>query len=836
MARAALDPSYHASASGSGVRFHNLAQGFEVEVENEGFAVRIARESADRWLRTRTLRCDGRENEIDPGEPSVRANRAELRRGPVREWMINGAPGLEHGFTLSESACPKSTRAVQVDVEVVGMRADAAVDGAALLGPRGTTLRYSHLRAHDARGIELPASMRISPARIELLVDTSRANWPITIDPLLWVETRKITASDGAAQETFGYHVAVSGDTAVVGAPGSSIGAAYVYVRNGTSWVPQQKLTPSDGAPFDAFGGAVAISGDTILVSSFLDDLTHADQGSVYVFVRNGSTWSEQQKLFAADGAAQNKFGRYLALDGDTAAIGPLEIQIGTQIQQGAVYIFERTGTTWTQRQRLTASDAARFDFLGTSLSLHGNRLLVGAQGDDDEPNNYANRGAAYVFVSTDGTWVEHQKLVASDGDAFDLFGRAVALHGDTALVAAVKQDGAGVTRGRVYAFRESGSVWSERQTLLQSDVTQEASFGSALDVGTNVAVIAAPTHAFDGSSGAAYFFERTSATWVERQILSSSDGVENDLFGNAVALDGYTALIGAAEADIGANVNQGAAYVFALTGGSCATNTECATGFCVNAVCCRTACAGVCEHCGGATAGTCTRIADGGPPKPPGCSGFACNGTNSGCPDSCSSDADCVGGYECVATVCIPITDAGGDGAGGADGSDGGGLSGSGGVGGVTPDAAADSGGTDSSSSSGGSAGAADGAATGGSAGSADGAATGGSTGSSGSGGTQVGGMAGVGGSTGGTDSGSGGVMPDAGAGVGGRGSATGGSAGAGGAGRDGGAGAATGGAAGGEDDGCSCRTTPSRSHLPPGALMLSLTFATWTYRRRRR
>ncbi len=167
----------------------------------------------------------------------------------------------------------------------------------------------------------------------------------------------KLTASDAAAGDVFGFSVALSGDTALVGAvgdddAGSFSGSAYVFVRSGTSWIQQAKLTASDAASNDIFGGSVALIGDTALVGAAGDDDAGSVSGSAYVFVRSGTTWTEQAKLTASDAAAGDRFGIAVALNGSTAlVVAPNDDDAA--FSSGSAYVFVRSGTTWSQQAKL---------------------------------------------------------------------------------------------------------------------------------------------------------------------------------------------------------------------------------------------------------------------------------------------------------------------------------------------------------------------------------------------------------------------------------------------------------------------------------------------------
>jgi len=272
-------------------------------------------------------------------------------------------------------------------------------------------------------------------------------------DNSTWTEQAKLTASDGANDDDFGKAVAVYGDTALIGAQydddkGTSSGSVYVFVRGGTTWTQQAKLTASDGAPYDWFGWSVALDEDTAVIGATGDDDKGAGSGSVYVFVRDGITWTQQAKLTANDGAPSDFFGNSVALDVDTAIIGAhSNDDRGTD--SGSAYVFMRSDTTWTEQAKLTASDGAANDYFGRSVSIDVETALVGASGSN-------NTGAAYVFMRGGTTWTEQAKLIASDGASGDNFGYSVSLDGETALVGAYQDDDKGSGSGSAYVYELS--------------------------------------------------------------------------------------------------------------------------------------------------------------------------------------------------------------------------------------------------------------------------------------------------------------------------------------------------------------------------------------------
>jgi hypothetical protein len=203
----------------------------------------------------------------------------------------------------------------------------------------------------------------------------------------VWTLQQKLKATPAGGFDQFGSAVALSSDTAVVGARTDDVGAnsqqgsVAVFVRNGAAWTFQQKLTASDGAAFDRFGSAVALSGDSVLVSATGDDIDgNQEQGSAYVFVRNGAAWLQQQKLTVGDGS---RLGDAVALSGDTAVVG-------------ASYVFTRSGAIWTHQQKLTIDGGAASRLFGDAVALSGDTVLVGAAGTNIGGN--FGQGAVYYF------------------------------------------------------------------------------------------------------------------------------------------------------------------------------------------------------------------------------------------------------------------------------------------------------------------------------------------------------------------------------------------------------------------------------------------------------
>jgi hypothetical protein len=391
-----------------------------------------------------------------------------------------------------------------------------------------------------------------------------------------FIQQQKLLAGDAAMNDQFGFSVAISGNTAVVGAIGKmngfalSAGAAYVFVRNGAVWSQQQKLALTNPANDDGFGVAVSISGETLVVGASAKDIGNlVNAGAAYVYVRNGNVWSQQQQLTASDSVGNELLGGSVAISGETIVAGARKASHSNLNEPGAVYVFTRTGTTWSQQQKLIASDPFHTDELGTSVAISGDTIVACSPDKRNAPLN--NAGAAYVYVRSGSLWSEQQKLTASDADMNDAFGTSVSISGETVIVGARGDDTpAGVDAGAAYVFVRNGALWSEQQKLSTSDGMAGDNFGHSVAISGDRAVICAPFDPpMNGNGVGAYVFERTGSLWTETQKLTRNDST--GFFANAVAISGGTIVVGAS-GDNAAATNAGAAYVFALA----CTNITC--------------------------------------------------------------------------------------------------------------------------------------------------------------------------------------------------------------------------------------------------------------------
>jgi hypothetical protein len=426
----------------------------------------------------------------------------------------------------------------------------------------------------------------------------------------------------------FGTSVSISGDTIVAGTVGqdydasggnllSGAGAAYVFTRSGTTWTQQQKLvgTGTNGRMAgDGLGGSVAISGDTVAVGAKSQGYDAAGAnlisgaGAVYVFTRSGSTWTLQQKIVGTGTnarVASDSFGYAVALSSDTlVATSPNQGYDATganlTTSAGAAFVYLRSGTTWTQQQKLVGTGTngrIANDNFGSSAAISVDTVVVGAtgQGYDDLGGNFiAGAGAAYVYLRSGTTWTQQQKLVATGTNARvagDQFGSGVGLSGDYAAVGASLQDydvgGANskTSAGAAFTFTRTAANWAQDARFDGSIYGRTyGNFGNsvALSEDGTTLVVGASRDSYDGNgqnylsdAGAVFVYLRSGNTWTFQQKLAgtgTNGRVSNDRFGTSVAIYGNTIVVGAFQQDYdasGANsvTDAGAAYVYTRSG-----------------------------------------------------------------------------------------------------------------------------------------------------------------------------------------------------------------------------------------------------------------------------
>jgi hypothetical protein len=501
---------------------------------------------------------------VDPARPRVRANRVTYARGPIREWYVNGPLGLEQGFDVARPPACSGSRPITLLMSPSGSLAAHADPGGVVFGSGAGALRYGGLVATDAEGHTLRAWTEVAGGSVLIRVDDRGARYPLRIDP--FIQQAKLHAADGAAGDQFGYSVAVSADTLVVGAPQQRLrnlpGAAYVFTKPASGWADATetaKLTASDGAAGDTFGRSVAVFEGTVAVGAAGHNVgANTGQGAVYVFAKPPSGWrdaTQTAQLTASDGASASGLGVSVATDG-------LTIVAGAPFDR-AVYVFERRPGGWVDASQTAELTTSAHGDLGTSVALANNTVFAADQAAAPERVD--------VFVMPVKGWKDLARpaaeLVATNAAPIR---NAIAASADTVAVGGFDDNSFGVA----YVFERPAAGWTgtvaPSAELRASDAFLNDHFGDTVALNGEIIVVGAPGPSTPTVAGKAYVFERPASGWAdatESASLTVPGLAIGDHLGRAVAASGDTALIGASEErDAPATSGQGAAYAFLIS------------------------------------------------------------------------------------------------------------------------------------------------------------------------------------------------------------------------------------------------------------------------------
>ena len=586
----ALDHAHRFEADGSGaLRATNATQGYAARLDGRGLAIDAADAPA---FGLETVGWDGRAitgarvasvtaapggsvGSVDSGD----GRRAQYDWGAgLVEWFVNRPAGLEHGYTIERDRRPDAPLTVVLHRR--GSLTATLTDGDRSLAFVDADGRerfgYDGLVAFDADGALLDARFVLSdaaPHRIEIRVDDSEARYPITIDPI--VQQAYIKATNTGTGDQFGQSVALDGAYALIGANLESsastgvdgdqaddtlgnAGAVYALQRTGPSWGHAAYLKASNTDGFDRFGGAVDVSGATFVIGANAE--------------RSAATGVNGDQ---SDNSAPNA---------------------------GAAYVFEPSGSSWTQVAYLKASNAEENDVFGFAVAIDGDTIAVGAPEErsaatsvngDESDNSAQGAGAVYVFRRSGGAWSQEAYLKASDAEAGDRFGWSLALEGDRLVIGAPDEgDLNAPRRGVVYVFERVGTAWSQVARLTASNADQLDRFGHSVTLSGDTIVVGATGERSSspgvdgdqldnlaGNAGAAYVFVSNGGGWAQEAYLKASNPGQSDEFGHAVSLDGDVLVVTAhreASASSGIDSAQndnsafmtGAGYLFMRTEG----------------------------------------------------------------------------------------------------------------------------------------------------------------------------------------------------------------------------------------------------------------------------
>jgi hypothetical protein len=353
----------------------------------------------------------------------------------------------------------------------------------------------------------------------------------------------ELKVSEPVFSDLFGWSVAVSGTTAVVGEYTGAQGAAYVFTKTASGWKQVAELEGSDSAS-DEFGWSVGISGKTAVVGA------RGGGGRAYVFTKKAAGWKQTAELKGADTVAGDQFGYSVAISGSIIVVGAPGSMSSSDLNAGRAYVFTKRAGYWTQVAKLKGSDTVVGDAFGYSVAVSGTTVVVGAP-DYTIPTL---TGRAYIYTETVGRWKQTAELNGAGPVTLEQFGGSVAISGTTAIVGA---PGFLNNAGRVYLFNRQGATWTLLASLTEGDPVSGDYFGDSVAISGNIAVAGAEGDATN--AGQAYVLTKKAGRWGEIGALEGSDTVAQDFLGRSVAISGTIAVVGASNHD----ANTGRAYVF---------------------------------------------------------------------------------------------------------------------------------------------------------------------------------------------------------------------------------------------------------------------------------
>jgi hypothetical protein len=360
--------------------------------------------------------------------------------------------------------------------------------------------------------------------------------------------------------DEYGYTVSIDSNYAVVGAPGykNHMGMAYVLFNNGNDWITQAKLTASDGSANDYFGASLCISGDNIVIGAYDDDDNGINSGSAYVFSKPIAGWAnmtQTAKIKADDGSDYNYFGSSIGISGDNIVVGAYNDD-DNGAQSGSAYVFTKPVTGWkdtTQTAKIIPSDGAAADNFGSSVSISGDIIVVGA---NQNKNNNIRTGSAYIFERPIAGWAnmtQTAKIKADDGSENDFFGNSVGISGDNIIVGSYFDDDNGYLSGSAYVFTKPIAGWvdtTQTAKIKGSDLVSGDYFGCNVSISKDKIVVGAYGDDDNGpSSGSAYVFTKPVTGWTnmtQTTKIKPSDGIPEDEFGYSVGISGDNIIVGA--------------------------------------------------------------------------------------------------------------------------------------------------------------------------------------------------------------------------------------------------------------------------------------------------
>jgi hypothetical protein len=371
----------------------------------------------------------------------------------------------------------------------------------------------------------------------------------------------RLTASNGAANDQLGRTLDLDGDVAVVAAKNGVF--PYVWERIDGSWQQVTQLDPGEPIGSVIYGYSVAVSGQIIAVGAPESPSAGPRRSGVHMFEKIGGVWTHTGKLTVDEDQTNDYFGGALDLSGDRLVVGAEGANVGMAQLQGAAYVFVKGPTGWALEDKLVGADGSTYDLFAQSVTIEGDRVVVGCSGADNGLGSpYSDAGAVYVFERNGNGWLQTAKLVAPIVAQYEGLGRRVALHGDTIAAGApgVRVNG-NVRQGAVDVFERVGGIWQHRSRVVASDGEAEESLGQqGLALTADRLYVGLTGNVVDGvPTGSVYSYRRDAGgQWFQAVRFEAFDGPLAGSFGDWIGASGATVMVGASTYGLG----HGAVYL----------------------------------------------------------------------------------------------------------------------------------------------------------------------------------------------------------------------------------------------------------------------------------
>lgn len=415
------------------------------------------------------------------------------------------------------------------------------VDGAVVVGTT-TGIKPGTIRYHNNDFQGYDGSKWVSLTK-------GGGEWGYVPDRLV-TERHRVEATNLTNNSRWGHSLSSESEVAIVGARnydmpgpvGGGEGAAFIFIKSGDQWIEQTRINASDLQSGDNFGYAVAVQGDYVFVGA--PRAGSSDQGAVYIFHKSGNSWSEVGIINASDGQNGDYFGEYLDVDGNYLIVGAPKADVGGVTNSGAAYVYYNSGGTWTQQAKIFPANPVGTTSFPSAVAIDGTNIVCGRA--SSTVNGNANQGSAFIFERSGSSWIEKQEIfIGSNGGVGDNFGYSVDIDGNNIIVGARYQGLNGNSSGRADLFQWNGSNWNFTDYLKPSDIIPFDSFGESVSISGDNIIVGCSQHDLNlNAAGAAYHYQISGSKANLQHKFIAAQETQQALFGTRVSIYGSTVAI----------------------------------------------------------------------------------------------------------------------------------------------------------------------------------------------------------------------------------------------------------------------------------------------------